>query len=56
MPSYSLGEKQVAGIKYDRGYYYGKVIQSVEKTGRPRFFMELLSDEWIQQNTEESSL
>jgi hypothetical protein len=45
MPSYSLGEKQVAGIKYDWGYYYGKAIKSVNKTGRPRFFTELLSDE-----------
>jgi hypothetical protein len=36
MPSYSLGEKQVAGIKYERGHYYGKVIQSVAKSGHQR--------------------
>ena len=42
MPSYSLGEKQVSGIKYDQGFYYGKAIVSVEKTGRPRFFTELM--------------
>jgi hypothetical protein len=54
MPSFSLGEKQVAGIKYDRGFYYGKAIVSVEKNGRPRFVTELLSDKWILENTEES--
>jgi hypothetical protein len=54
IPSYSLGKKQVAGIKYERGYYYGKVIQSVEKSGRQRTSVELLTDKWIQENTEES--
>jgi uncharacterized protein VirK/YbjX len=54
MPSYSLGEKQVAGIKYGWGHYYGKVIQSVEKSGRQRTSVEVLSEEWIKKNTIES--
>jgi hypothetical protein len=50
MPSYSLGEKQVAGIKYERGHYYGKVIQSVEKSGHQRTSVEVLSEEWIKKH------
>jgi hypothetical protein len=42
---YTLSENQVAGRKFERGYYYGKLINSVE---------QLLTEEWIQTNTDES--
>jgi hypothetical protein len=54
MPSYSLGEKQGAGIKFERGHYYGKVIQSVDKSGRQRTTVEVLSEEWLENNMIES--
>jgi hypothetical protein len=54
MPSYSLGEKQAAGIKFEWGHYYGKVIQTVDKSGRQRTTVEVLSEEWIEKITIES--
>jgi hypothetical protein len=47
MPSYSLNEKQVAGIKFEWGHYYAKVIQSVDKSGRHRGVEVVLTEEWI---------
>jgi hypothetical protein len=54
LPSCTLGEKQVAGIKFEWGHYYGKVINSVERSGRQRTSVELLTEEWIQKDTDES--
>jgi hypothetical protein len=56
MPCYVLGEKQIAGIKWDseRGHYYGKVLESVSRDGRVRHTHEVLSNEWVEENITDS--
>jgi hypothetical protein len=45
MPCYTLGERQVAGIKFEWGHYYEKVINSVEPSERQRNCVEILTQE-----------
>jgi hypothetical protein len=51
MPCYTLGEKQIAGIKYEKNYYYGKLIDAVDRDGRQKTSNEVLTKEWIARNT-----
>jgi hypothetical protein len=53
MPCYTLGENQVAGIKYENGHNYGKLIYAVDSDGCQRTSIEFLSEEWISANTDE---
>jgi hypothetical protein len=54
MPCYTLGERQVAGIKYEKNYYYGKLIDAVDADGRQNTYTDVLSKEWIARNTTEA--
>jgi hypothetical protein len=51
MPCYTSGERQVAGIKYENGHYYGNLIESVDVNGRQKTNTEVLTKEWIARNT-----
>jgi hypothetical protein len=54
MPCYTLGERQVAGIKYENNYYYGKLIDAVDADGCQNTYTGVLSKEWIARNTTEA--
>jgi hypothetical protein len=54
MPCCTLGKKQVAGIKFENGHDFGKVIESVDRDGSQRTSMELLTNVWIKENTDEA--
>jgi hypothetical protein len=51
MPCYTLGERQLAGIKYENNRYYGKLIGAVDTDGYQNTFTDVLSKEWIARNT-----
>jgi hypothetical protein len=54
MPCYTLGERQVAGIKYENDHYIGKLIEAVYRDGRQKTSNEVLTKDWIARNTTKS--
>jgi hypothetical protein len=50
MPCYTLGERKVAGIKYENDHYIGKLIEAVDNDGRQRTSIEILIKDWIARN------
>jgi hypothetical protein len=53
MPCYTLGEKQVAEVKYENSHYYGKLIEAIDIDGWQRTTVELLRKDWMRNNTDE---
>jgi hypothetical protein len=51
MACYTLGERQVAAIKYENDHYYGKLIKAVDDDGRQKTYTEVLTKDWIARNT-----
>jgi len=51
MPCYTLGERQVAAMKYENDNYIGKLIEAVDRDGRQRTINEVLTKDWIARNT-----
>jgi hypothetical protein len=54
MPCYTLGERQVAGIKYENDHYCGKLIEAVDVDGHQKTYTEVLTKDWIARNTTEA--
>jgi hypothetical protein len=51
MPCYTLGERQVAGIKYENNHYISKLVEAVDRDGRQKTSNEVLTKDWIARNT-----
>jgi hypothetical protein len=51
MPCYTLGERQVAGKKYENDHYIGKLFEAVDLDGRQMTSIEVLTRDWIARNT-----